>query len=54
MSILATAVVQIYQLALIQGHANKNLPVLPGILAELNGSSFRPIDPGDGVKTVTQ
>ena len=54
MSILATAVVQIYQLALIQGHANKNLPVLPGILAELNGSSFRPIDPGDGVKTVTK
>ena len=54
MSILATAVVQIYQLALIQGHANKNLPVLPGILAELNGSSFRPIDPRDGVKTVTQ
>ena len=54
MSILATAVVQIYQLALIQGHANKNLPVLPGILAELNGSSFRPIDPGDGVKTVIQ
>jgi 3-hydroxyisobutyrate dehydrogenase-like beta-hydroxyacid dehydrogenase len=30
MSILATAVVQIYQLALIQGHANKNIPVLPG------------------------
>ena len=54
MSILATAVVQIYQLALIQGHANKNLPVLPGILAELNGSSFRPINPGDGVKTVTK
>ena len=54
MSILATAVVQIYQLALIQGHANENIPVLPGILAELNGSSLRPINPGDGVKAVTK
>jgi 3-hydroxyisobutyrate dehydrogenase-like beta-hydroxyacid dehydrogenase len=44
MSILATAVVQIYQLALIQGHANKTIPVLPGILAELNGSSIREIE----------
>jgi 3-hydroxyisobutyrate dehydrogenase-like beta-hydroxyacid dehydrogenase len=43
MSILATAVVQIYQLALIQGHANKNIPVLPGILAELNGTCIHPL-----------
>ena len=47
MSILATAVVQIYQLALIQGHANENLPVLPGILAELNGSHFTSIKDRD-------
>ena len=50
MSIMATAVVQIYQLALIQGHANENMPVLPGILAELNGTSFRPIKEGPDVK----
>jgi 3-hydroxyisobutyrate dehydrogenase-like beta-hydroxyacid dehydrogenase len=52
MSILATAVLQIYQLALIQGHANKNIPLLPGILAELNGTSIRPLDGGDGAKPV--
>ena len=50
MSIMATAVVQIYQLALIQGHANENIPVLPGILAELNGTSIRPIKDGPDVK----
>src|ERR1035438_3193198 len=50
MSILATAVVQIYQLALIKGHANDNMPTLPGILAELNGPSFRPIKEGPDVK----
>jgi len=44
MSIVASAVVQVYQLALIQGHANKNIPVLPGILAELNGTSIRPLE----------
>jgi len=52
MSIRATAVLQIYQLALIQGHANKNIPLLPGILAELNGTSIRPLDGGDGAKPV--
>lgn len=51
MSILATAVVQIYQLALIQGHANKNIPVLPGILAELNADSIRPLENGSEAKT---
>lgn len=44
MGILASAVVQIYQLALIQGHAQKTIPVLPGILAELNGRGIRPLD----------
>jgi len=34
----------VYQLALIQGHANKNIPVLPEILAELNGTSIRPLE----------
>ena len=43
MAIIANAVVQIYQHALITGHANDNLPTLPGILAELNGSHFTSI-----------
>jgi 3-hydroxyisobutyrate dehydrogenase-like beta-hydroxyacid dehydrogenase len=50
MTIIANAVVQIYQLALIQGHANDNMPTLPGILAELNGSKFIPIEQGPGGK----
>jgi 3-hydroxyisobutyrate dehydrogenase-like beta-hydroxyacid dehydrogenase len=44
MSILANAVVQIYQLALVQGHANRNIPVLAEILAELNGTKIHPFD----------
>ena len=50
MTIIANAVVQIYQLALIKGHANDNMPTLPGILAELNGSNFRPISDGPDAK----
>ena len=44
MSILASAVVQVYQLALVQGHANRNIPVLAEILAELNGTKIHPLD----------
>jgi 3-hydroxyisobutyrate dehydrogenase-like beta-hydroxyacid dehydrogenase len=44
MSILANAVVQIYQLALVQGHANRNIPVLAEILAELNGTKIHPFE----------
>jgi 3-hydroxyisobutyrate dehydrogenase-like beta-hydroxyacid dehydrogenase len=47
MTIIANAVVQIYQLALIKGHANDNMPTLPGILAELNGSHFTSIKDRD-------
>jgi 3-hydroxyisobutyrate dehydrogenase-like beta-hydroxyacid dehydrogenase len=50
MTIIANAVVQIYQLALIKGHANDNMPTLPGILAELNGSHFSPIEQTPGGK----
>lgn len=50
MAIIANAVVQVYQLALIKGHANDNMPTLPGILAELNGSTFRPISHGGNDK----
>ena len=50
MSIIANAVVQIYQIALIQGHANRFMPVLPGILADLNGASIRPLDSGAAAK----
>jgi len=55
MTIIANAVVEIYQLALIKGHANDNMPTLPGILAELNGSHFTSVkdrdDPTSAGKT---
>jgi 3-hydroxyisobutyrate dehydrogenase-like beta-hydroxyacid dehydrogenase len=38
---IAQAVNQTYQLANIQGHGNRFMPVLPGILAELNGCKIR-------------
>lgn len=50
MSIIANAVVQIYQHALITGHANDNMPILPGILAELNGSHFTSVNEREAAK----
>ncbi len=41
---VAQAVTQTLQLALVQGHGERFVPVLPGILAELNGASIRPLD----------
>ena len=41
---IAQAVNQTYQLANIQGHGERFMPVLPGILAELNGCTIRPLD----------
>jgi 3-hydroxyisobutyrate dehydrogenase-like beta-hydroxyacid dehydrogenase len=41
---IAQAVNQTYQLANIQGHGDRFMPVLPGILAELNGCRIRPLD----------
>lgn len=41
---IAQAVNQIYQLAIIQGHGERFMPVLPGILAELNGCKIRDLD----------
>lgn len=41
---VAQAVNQTYQLANIQGHGDRFLPVLPGILAELNGAKIRDLD----------
>jgi 3-hydroxyisobutyrate dehydrogenase-like beta-hydroxyacid dehydrogenase len=38
---IAQAVNQTYQLANIQGHGERFIPVLPGILAELNGCKIR-------------
>jgi 3-hydroxyisobutyrate dehydrogenase-like beta-hydroxyacid dehydrogenase len=38
---IAQAVNQTYQLANIQGHGERFMPVLPGILAELNGCKIR-------------
>ena len=40
-SFLAQAASQTYQLAIAQGHADTFMPVLPGILAELNGGKIR-------------
>ncbi|MEO8752302.1 MAG: NAD(P)-dependent oxidoreductase [Casimicrobiaceae bacterium] len=42
-SFIAQAVNQTYQLANIQGHGERFMPVLPGILAELNGCRIRPL-----------
>lgn len=42
---VAQAVNQIYQLANIQGHGERFIPVLPGILAELNGCRIRDLAP---------
>ena len=41
---IAQAVNQVYQLAIIQGHGERFMPVLPGILAELNGCKIRDLD----------
>ena len=41
---IAQAVNQVYQLANIQGHGERFMPVLPGILAELNGCRIRDLD----------
>lgn len=41
---IAQAVNQTYQLANIQGHGERFMPVLPGILAELNGCKIRELD----------
>jgi 3-hydroxyisobutyrate dehydrogenase-like beta-hydroxyacid dehydrogenase len=42
---IAQAVNQVYQLANVQGHGERFMPVLAGILAELNGCPIRPLDP---------
>jgi len=41
---IAQAVNQVYQLANIQGHGERFMPVLPGILAELNACRIRDLD----------
>jgi 3-hydroxyisobutyrate dehydrogenase-like beta-hydroxyacid dehydrogenase len=41
---VAQAVNQVYQLANIQGHGERFMPLLPGILAELNGCRIRDLD----------
>jgi 3-hydroxyisobutyrate dehydrogenase-like beta-hydroxyacid dehydrogenase len=41
---IAQAVNQTYQLANIQGHGERFMPTLPGILAELNGAKIRDLD----------
>ena len=41
---IAQACSQVYQLAAIMGHSERFMPVLPGILAELNGTKIRDLD----------
>lgn len=41
---IAQAISQIYRLAVNQGHGERFMPVLPGILAHLNGTAIRPLD----------
>ena len=41
---IAQAVNQIYQLVNIQGHSERFIPTLPGILAEMNATKIRDID----------
>jgi hypothetical protein len=41
---IAQAVNQVYQLAITQGHGERFMPVLPGILAEFNGCKIRDLD----------
>jgi 3-hydroxyisobutyrate dehydrogenase-like beta-hydroxyacid dehydrogenase len=41
---IAQAINQTYRLALNQGHGERFMPVLPGILAELNGTKIRDLD----------
>ena len=41
---VAQAVNQVYQLANVMGHGERYMPVLSGILAELNGCPIRPLD----------
>ncbi len=43
-SFVAQAVNQIYQLANVQGHGERFIPVLPGILADLNRCRIRDLD----------
>ena len=43
---IAQAVNQTYQLANVQGHGERFMPKLPGILAELNGCKIRDLDQG--------
>ena len=38
---VAQAINQVYQLANLQGHGERYMPTLPGILAELNGAKIR-------------
>lgn len=41
---VAQAVNQIFTLALVQGHGERYVPVLPGILAAINGAPIRSLD----------
>lgn len=47
---MAQAASQLWQLALIRGHGERYMPVLPGILAELYGAPIRPLDGGGVAK----
>jgi len=43
-AVIAAAIDQVYRLALLQGHGERFMPTLPGILAEWNGARIRDLD----------
>jgi 3-hydroxyisobutyrate dehydrogenase-like beta-hydroxyacid dehydrogenase len=43
-AVIAQAINQVYRLALLQGHGERFMPTLPGILAQWNGASIRDLD----------
>jgi 3-hydroxyisobutyrate dehydrogenase-like beta-hydroxyacid dehydrogenase len=45
-SFVAQSIAQLYILANAQGHADRFMPTLPGIVAELNGGKIRDLPPG--------
>lgn len=43
-AVIAQAINQVYRLALLQGHGERFMPTLPGILAQWNGAPIRDLD----------
>jgi 2-hydroxychromene-2-carboxylate isomerase len=44
-SFVAGSIAQLYALANAQGHADRFMPTLPGIVADMNGGKIRDLPP---------